>query len=117
MVKLVSERLKFDDLKVVEAKIIKDRITDRPRGFGYIEVETLEMLQALMDLNDTGVTLAGRRIQLDVSSSRSQNSNNRGGGDDRRRSGTGNNRGGGGGFGEIDGSQFRGGRHNNHHNS
>ena len=39
----------------------------RHRGFGYVQVETLEQLQGLMQLNEKeGVLVAGRRIQLDT---------------------------------------------------
>jgi RNA recognition motif. (a.k.a. RRM, RBD, or RNP domain) len=93
-------------VKIVHARIMKDRNNnDRPRGFGYVEVETLEQLQKLMELNKCEAALiAGRRIQLDTANGGSNNSNNR--------RGSRNNRGSSGNFGgaEVDGNKFRGGR-------
>ena len=42
-------------LRMKDVKIIRDRETNQSRGFGYIEVETLPMLQLLMKLNTVGM--------------------------------------------------------------
>lgn len=72
MIELVGEKLRFD-LHIVEAKIIKNPNTDRHRGFGYIQVETLDMLKELMHLNDMEATLAGRRLQLNTANQLNNN--------------------------------------------
>lgn len=123
MIHIARDQLGID-IVILEAKIIKDRETDRPRGFGYIEVETLDILQKLMELNEIGASLAGRRLQFDTANQGNRNKNNRNNnrgsnnnndgdrrrynnyndsGSPRRQSGTG--------FGDIDGSKFRGGRY------
>jgi len=109
------------EINFVHARIVMDRKSlDRPRhrGFGYVQVETLEQLQALMQLNTMpDVMLAGRKIQLDTSNNNNNNNhhhrNNQG---DHRQSrnhhyNKGGNFGGGGNHdSSIDGSKFRGGR-------
>lgn len=122
LVELVKEKLDLD-LHVIEAKIIKGHNADRHRGFGYVQVETLDMLKELMRLNDKEATLAGRRIQLNTASqsnnnvvrkSRLYNRNDA----DTRQSNSSNRRlpytdqnlkt-----YGDIDGTKFQGGRHSN----
>mmetsp|Transcript_1945 Transcript_1945/g.4105 ORF Transcript_1945/g.4105 Transcript_1945/m.4105 type:complete len:386 (+) Transcript_1945:168-1325(+) len=74
------------DIKIVDTRIMMERNHNRQqhepdrkprhRGFGYVQFETLEMLQGFMALNDTpNAMLAGRKIQVDTSTQR--NSNNR----------------------------------------
>ena len=100
---LASEKLHVS-IHVVNARVMKDRHNnDRPRGFGYVEVETVEMLQQLMELNATGdAKIAGRKVTFDVSNSNTNNSNNSGGRRNSHRSGSEAN---------IDGTKFRGGRY------
>lgn len=69
------------------------------RGFGYLEVETLDQLKLLMQLNDGTGTIAGRKVQLDTANG---NQNKRGS-QQRRQQGDSN----------VDGSRFRGGKYNN----
>jgi len=79
-----------------------DRRSEKPRhrGFGYVQVETLDMLKALMQLNDGNTTLAGRKIQLDTANGGGRNDRSQ-----RKSSGS---------FGaDVDGSKFRGGRYAN----
>jgi len=73
------------------------------RGFGYLEVETLDELKLLMQLNDGKGTIAGRKVQLDTASG---NQNKRGS-HQRRQQGDSN----------VDGSRFRGGKYNNRRNN
>lgn len=88
---------------IVDARIMmerQDRDRDDPprhRGFGYVEVETLDMLHTLMELNAHKALLAGRQPVLDPQTSAPKG---RGGG----------GRGGGGSGSFPDGGQFRGGR-------
>jgi hypothetical protein len=73
------------------------------RGFGYLEVETLDELKLLMQLNDGTGTIAGRKVQLDTANG---NQNKRGS-HQRRQQGDSN----------VDGSRFRGGKFNNRRNN
>lgn len=84
MSKLVSEQLQVN-IKFISGKIISDPQSNptRHRGFGYIEVETVEDLQKLMELNKCQHPfIAGRRITVDTSTQKG-GSNNRS--HDRRR--------------------------------
>ena len=53
---------------VVSARIITDRNTGRPKGFGYVDFETPEQAQAALKLKDTEVD--GRAINIDIASSK-----------------------------------------------
>jgi RNA recognition motif-containing protein len=54
-----------DGVEVLEANLIMDRETNRPRGFGFVTVKTPEMAQiAITALNDTEVL--GRKIVVNV---------------------------------------------------
>jgi hypothetical protein len=131
------------DITVVNARIMMERQNnnggggggggggaggggDKPRhrGFGYVEVETLEMLTKLMELNDGETFMAGRKIQVDTANlaggkgrggggggggGRGGGNRDRDRGDRSRNSNT---------FGPpdasgADGTMFRGGRFNN----
>jgi nucleolin len=54
---------------VVSARIITDRETRRPKGFGYVEFETPEQAAKALELKDTEVD--GRAINVDVSHGKS----------------------------------------------
>lgn len=101
-------------IKIVDARVMKDRNNnDRTRGFGYVEVETVEQLQKLMELNKCDDTMiAGRPIHLDTANGGNAGNNVR---RNSRNSSNNTNRGSGGNFTgggyEVDGSKFRGGRH------
>jgi hypothetical protein len=95
-----------DKFVIVDARLMMERNAlpgdaPRHRGFGYVEVETLEMLQTLMELNERKALLAGRQPVLDPQTNAPKG---RGGG----RSSSGGGGRGGGSF--PDGGQFRGGR-------
>ena len=53
---------------VVGARIITDRDSGRPKGFGYVDFETPEQAQKALELKDTEVD--GRRINVDLAQSR-----------------------------------------------
>ena len=66
---------------VVSARIITDRETSRPKGFGYVDFETPEQAQKALELKDTEVD--GRRINVDLAAQRSNENTPRGGAGDR----------------------------------
>jgi RNA recognition motif-containing protein len=73
---------------VVEANLMMDRATGRPRGFGFITMSTPEEAQkALEALN--GSTLDGRALTVNVAKPREERS---GGGGGRRQYGGGGGR-------------------------
>lgn len=104
--KLCLDRFQ-DKIKVVRCQVAQDQHTGQLRGFGYVEVETLEMLQQVLKLNDGNSQIGGRKIHLDVAQFKSVGSNrSTPGGSDRSLVGSGR------GGGPIDGSSFRAGRYN-----
>lgn len=54
---------------VVSARIITDRDSGRPKGFGYVDFETPEQARKALELKDTEVD--GRAINVDVSHGKS----------------------------------------------
>ena len=71
-----------NDRKVEEVKLITDRETGRPRGFGFVEMENSEHAdEAIRDLN--GHSMDGR--QLTVNEARERSSGGGGGGGGGRR--------------------------------
>jgi hypothetical protein len=76
------------ELNVVDSRIAFDRHGDKPRhrGFGYVQLATVEQLQQLMQLNEKdGVMVAGKRITVDTA----DNKNSGGGSGRTSRSGGG----------------------------
>jgi cold-inducible RNA-binding protein len=64
---------------VADAKIVMDRDTGRPRGFGFVEMSTDEEAQkAIQELN--GRELDGRAINVNEAQERSGGGGGRGGG-------------------------------------
>lgn len=61
--------------KVVDVRMVMDRETQRPKGFGYVEFEDRASLMQALEAN--GVDLDGRQIRVDVATSQQ---NDRGGG-------------------------------------
>jgi len=82
------------ELNIVGARIALDR-DGKHRGFGYIELETLDELKMLMQLNDSQGTVGGRKVQVDTSNGKQNGRKNH----QRRSNG-----------GDVDGSNFRGGK-------
>ncbi|KAJ1663898.1 nuclear localization sequence binding protein [Coemansia sp. RSA 1813] len=101
-----SVRAAFEECgTVVSVRIITDRETGRPKGYGYVEFETVEEAASAMQWNNTD--LDGRNIRLDYSTPRPSGGNGGGG----RGGGRGGFRGGrGGGFRGGRGGGFGGGR-------
>jgi RNA recognition motif-containing protein len=74
---------------VIEANLMMDRATGRPRGFGFITMSTAEEAQkAIEALN--GKTVGGRALTVNVARPREERSGGGGGG--RREYGGGRNR-------------------------
>ena len=69
---------------VESAKVIRDRYTDRSRGFGFVEMTTTEEAQTAIDALN-GTELEGRTLTVNMSRPREDRSDrsrggNRGGG-------------------------------------
>ena len=70
--------------KVVEVKLVTDRDTGQPRGFGFVELETpSQAQQAISELNDREV--GGRRLVVNEAQERKGGSGARPGGESRAR--------------------------------
>ena len=84
---------------VVEANLMMDRATGRPRGFGFVTMSTAEEAQkAISAMN--GKELAGRALTVNIARPREERSGGGGGGGGGgRRGGYGGGGGGGGGRG------------------
>jgi RNA recognition motif-containing protein len=87
-----------DGRKVVEVKIITDRDTGQPRGFGFVEMSSAEDAQAAIAALD-GKSLDGRPLRVNIAQERpggGGGGGGRGGGGGGFRGGGGGGRGGGG---------------------
>src|SRR2546429_1794649 len=84
---------------VVEANLMMDRVSGRPRGFAFVTMSTAEEAQKAIDALN-GKELAGRAITVNVARPREERPGGGGGGGGRReyRGGGG---GGGGGAGPL----------------
>jgi RNA recognition motif-containing protein len=79
---------------VVEATLMMDRMSGRPRGFGFVTMSTPEEAQkAIEALN--GAALDGRNLTVNVARPREERSGGGGGGGRRREFGGGGGGGGG----------------------
>jgi translation initiation factor 4B len=58
----------FNECKVTNVRIMKDRIDNRPKGFGYVEFADLESLKRALSLSDE--QLAGRAVRISVAEPR-----------------------------------------------
>ncbi|KAE8353121.1 hypothetical protein BDV28DRAFT_148370 [Aspergillus coremiiformis] len=54
----------FVDCGVTNVRIVEDKLTKAPKGFGYIEFETVDGLKKALDLS--GATLQGRAIRVSI---------------------------------------------------
>ena len=81
---------------VVEANLMMDRMSGRPRGFGFVTMSTPEEAQkAIAALN--GASIGGRALTVNVAKPREERSGGGGGGGGGRREYGGGGGGGGGG--------------------
>lgn len=53
---------------MTNVRIVEDKLTKVPKGFGYVEFETVDGLQKALDLS--GTTLQGRTIRTSVAEPR-----------------------------------------------
>lgn len=58
----------FRDCDVTNVRIVEDKITRTPKGFGYVEFATVDGLKKA--LGYTGATLQGRAIRVSVAEPR-----------------------------------------------
>lgn len=58
----------FTGCGVTNVRIVEDKLTKAPKGFGYVEFETVEGLQKALDLS--GTTLQGRTIRTSIAEPR-----------------------------------------------
>lgn len=58
----------FADCQVSNVRIVEDKIDRRPKGFGYVEFETVDGLKRALDLNMT--QFRGRNIKISVADPR-----------------------------------------------
>ena len=58
----------FADCSVSNVRLVRDKMEDRPKGFGYVEFETLDGLKKALDLNNA--QLAGRKVRISVADPR-----------------------------------------------
>jgi RNA recognition motif-containing protein len=79
---------------VVSVKIITDKFTGMPRGFGFVQMETTEDAQkAISELN--GYELEGRKLVVNEAREKEEGARPRTGGYNNNRGGFSSNRGGG----------------------
>ena len=82
---------------VVEANLMMDRMTNRPRGFGFVTMSTPEEAQKAIEAMN-GKNVDGRALTVNIAKPREERSGGGGGGGGGRRE-YGNSGGGGGGGG------------------
>lgn len=58
----------FSQCDVSNVRLVRDRMEDRPKGFGYVEFNSKEGLIAAMELN--GSQLSGRNVRINVAEPR-----------------------------------------------
>jgi RNA recognition motif-containing protein len=93
--------------EVVSVRVITDRETGRPRGFGFVEMQPDGAEKAIAELD--GKDLGGRSLRVNEARERSRDGGGGGGGGHRGGGGGGGYRGGGGGGGYGGGGGNRGG--------
>jgi len=80
---------------VLEANLMMDRVSGRPRGFGFITMSSAEEAQAAISALN-GTTVDGRALTVNVAKPREERSGGGGGGGGRGYGGGGGGGGGGG---------------------
>ena len=71
---------------VVEANLMMDRMSGRPRGFGFVTMSTAEEAQKAIDALN-GASVDGRNLTVNVAKPREERSGGGGGGGRREYSG------------------------------
>src|SRR6478735_3700771 len=85
---------------VVEANLMMDRMSGRPRGFGFVTMSSPEEAQKAIEAMN-GAQLDGRALTVNVARPREERAPGGGGGGGGRRGGYGGGGGGGGGRGRY----------------
>jgi cold-inducible RNA-binding protein len=80
---------------VTETNLMMDRMTNRPRGFGFVTMSTAEEAQKAID-GMNGKDMGGRALTVNVARPREERPGGGGGGGRRREFGGGSGGGGGG---------------------
>ena len=73
---------------VTETNLMMDRMTNRPRGFGFVTMSSAEEAQKAIDAMN-GATLDGRQLTVNIARPREERSGGGGGGGGRREYGGG----------------------------
>lgn len=58
----------FVDCSVTNVRVVEDKLTKSPKGFGYVEFETVDGLKKALDLS--GATLQSRPIRVSIAEPR-----------------------------------------------
>jgi len=58
----------FVDCGVTNVRIVEDKLTRSPKGFGYVEFETVDGLKKALDFS--GASLQGRSIRISIAEPR-----------------------------------------------
>lgn len=58
----------FAQCDISNVRLVRDRMGDRPKGFGYVEFRSLDGLKKALDLNNG--QLAGRNVRISVADPR-----------------------------------------------
>jgi hypothetical protein len=58
----------FQDCEVKEVRIVRDKMDDKPKGFGYVTFETLDGLKTALSLS--GGNIDGRNVRVSVAEPR-----------------------------------------------
>lgn len=70
---------------IEQVSLIRDKFTDKLRGFGFITFTTEEGAQNALAMNDQ--ELLGRKVNVSIARERERSNNNRGGGQRRQHNG------------------------------
>lgn len=65
----------FRELKVQDIRIVRDKESDRPKGYGYAVFKDEDSLRKALDL--TGAEVCGNRVRIDVKRPKGQKGNDR----------------------------------------